>query len=122
MSFDSNTITLKRKDTSAGQNAVGEVIIKYTKAARKADGVPLEVKGRPTVMNSHQRIAYGVSATKVGWIVRTTANPKVDGRDQLSFTDKDGATHTVRVMQKSYRRGETSRIYRIIGKEDQTET
>jgi hypothetical protein len=116
-----NEFTVKRIDETAGQDALGEYVKSYTIAARATDGVPITFFGRPSVMSSIQRNAYGVSGTRVGWIVRSEANPKVDGRDQLTFEDKSGVTHTIRITQKSYQKSPASHVWRAIGVEDSTE-
>jgi hypothetical protein len=113
-------ITIERLDDSAGQNAVGEVVITYTISARASDGVPYRIDGRPTVMTSQQKIAFGVAATSVGWIIRSETNPKVDGRDQMTWTDADAVEHTARVLQKSHRKGEASKVWRTVTIEDGT--
>lgn len=113
------TLTIKRIDTTASVNALGELVdteSQYTTANRGS--LPTSVKGRATLMTAEQQIAYGVETSKLGWIFRSETDMQCDTRDIIEFTDDDGTSHTVRVTVKTHKRSSASPVYRTIGEED----
>lgn len=113
------TLTIKRIDTSAAVNVLGELEdtdSKYTTANRGS--LTTSVSGRATIMRIEEQIAYGVETNKTAWIFRSKTDMKCDTRDLVEFTDSDGATHKVRVVVKTHKKSPASTVYRTIGVED----
>jgi len=113
------TLTIKRIDTSASVNALGELedtSSKYTTANRGS--LTTSVKARATLMTAEQQIAYGVETSKLGWIFRSKTDMECDTQDLIEFTDDDGTSHSVRVTVKTHKKSPASDVYRTIGEED----
>ncbi len=113
-----DTVTIHRKTTT--QEADGGMVPTFNTTNRGT--LPTSANCRAQEMSVDEETSFGISGNNIGWKFLFPADPQIDERDQLVFTDSQSVSHTVDVLGKQRNADNQGVMFQVNGEEKSTKT